>query len=513
MPRALPACDQPIWSITCAGLLLGFICYTLPWSVFAALPIPADNGSALRIQGSNTIGATLGPALVRGLLEEQGLSAIRIEAGAADNEQKIIGTRSDGRRVTIDVAAHGSGTGFAALQDGSADLAASSRPIKASEASALAALGDLQSRDAEQVIAIDVAAHGSGTGFTALQDGSADLAASSRPIKASEASALAALGDLQSRDAEQVIAIDGLAIILHPSNPLGALRIDQLAQIFSGELQDWAQLGGKTGPITLYARDDNSGTYDTFKELVLAAHGTTLAASARRFESSEALSDAVSQDPHGIGFIGLPYIRQAKAVAIAAGESQAMLPSATLIATEDYPLSRRLFLYNQPDLPNPWAKALVGFAHSPRGQAIVAHSGFIAQTVQAITVAPDSAMPEAYQTLAREAQRLSLNFRFQQGSAMLDNKARHDLDRLLSYLTAQDKLQRKVVLVGFGDAKADPARAELLSKLRAMAVRRELARHGVILRQVTGLGDELPVAANNADDGRLKNRRVEVWVY
>ncbi len=460
MPRALPACDQPIWSITCAGLLLGFICCTLPWSVFAALPIPADNGSALRIQGSNTIGATLGPALVRGLLEEQGLSAIRIEAGAADNEQKIIGTRSDGRRVTIDVAAHGSGTGFAALQDGSADLAASSRPIKASEASALAALGDLQ-----------------------------------------------------SRDAEQVIAIDGLAIILHPSNPLGALRIDQLAQIFSGELQDWAQLGGKTGPITLYARDDNSGTYDTFKELVLAAHGTTLAASARRFESSEALSDAVSQDPHGIGFIGLPYIRQAKAVAIAAGESQAMLPSATLIATEDYPLSRRLFLYNQPDLPNPWAKALVGFAHSPRGQAIVAHSGFIAQTVQAITVAPDSAMPEAYQTLAREAQRLSLNFRFQQGSAVLDNKARHDLDRLLSYLTAQDKLQRKVVLVGFGDAKADPARAELLSKLRAMAVRRELARHGVILRQVTGLGDELPVAANNADDGRLKNRRVEVWVY
>jgi phosphate transport system substrate-binding protein len=122
-------------------------------------------------------------------------------------------------------------------------------------------------------------------------------------------------------------------------------------------------------------------------------------------------------------------------------------------------------------------------------------------------------MPETYQALAREAQRLSLNFRFQQGSAVLDNKAQRDLERLVSYLTAQDKLQRKVVLVGFGDAKADPVRAELLSKLRAMAVRRELARHEVILRQVTGLGDELPVAANNADDGRLKNRRVEVWVY
>ncbi|WP_300655463.1 substrate-binding domain-containing protein, partial [Pseudomonas sp.] len=224
MPRALPACDQPTWSSTCTFLLLGFICYALPLAGFAALPSPADNSSALHIQGSNTIGANLGPALARGLLEAQGLKAIHIEAGTVENEQKIIGINSDGRRVTIEVAAHGSSTGFAALQDASADLAASSRPIKDSEVSALAPLGDLQ-----------------------------------------------------SRDAEQIIAIDGLAIILHPSNPLGALRIEQLAQIFSGELQDWAQVGGNSGPIKLYARDDNSGTYDTFKELVLASHGKSLA--------------------------------------------------------------------------------------------------------------------------------------------------------------------------------------------------------------------------------------------
>ncbi len=460
MSRALPACDRQTWSRSATALLLGCICYALPWSVFAALPIPADNSSVLRIQGSNTIGAKLGPALVKGLLEEQGLNAIRVEAGDAENEQKIIGKTVDGRSV-----------------------------------------------------AIEVAAHGSGTGFTALKDGSADLAASSRPIKDSEAAALAVLGDLQSRDAEQVIALDGLAIILHPSNPLGALRTEQLAQIFAGEIQDWGQLGGPRGPISLYARDDNSGTYDTFKELVLSANGKTLAANAKRFESSARLSDSVSQDPHGIGFIGLPYIRQAKAVAIAAGESQPMPPSTTLIATEDYPLSRRLFLYNQPDLQNPWAKALLRFAHSPRGQAIVAQSGFIAQTVHAVKVAATHGMPAPYQALAREARRLSVNFRFQEGSANLDNKAQRDLERVLDYLKSQDKLQQKVVLVGFGDPKADPARAELLSKLRAMAVRRELARHGVMFRAITGLGDELPVAANDGDEGRIKNRRVEVWVY
>ncbi|SFI37726.1 phosphate ABC transporter substrate-binding protein, PhoT family [Pseudomonas guineae] len=460
MPRAHSASDRETWTRTISFLLLGSICYALPWSVFAALPAPSDSSSVLRIQGSNTIGAKLGPALVKGLFEQQGLSAIRIDAGAAENEQKISAKTTDGRNMSIDVAAHGSGTGF-----------------------------------------------------TALADGSAELAASSRPIKDSEATLLLPLGDLKSASAEQIIALDGLAIILHPDNPVSALSTEQLAQVFAGEINDWAQLGAPAGAINLYARDDKSGTYDTFKELVLSANGKALASNAKRFESSEKLSDLVSQDRNGIGFIGLPYIRQAKAVAIAAGDSQPMLPSLTLIATEDYPLSRRLFFYNQPQLNNPWARALVKFAHSPRGQAIVEQSGFIAQTVQAVKITTHAHMPARYQTLAEQAQRLSVNFRFQEGSASLDNKALRDLNRLQAYLREQNKLQGKVVLVGFGDAKADPARAELLSKLRAMAVRRELSKAGVIFRDIIGLGDELPVATNSADEGRIKNRRVEVWVY
>ncbi|MCY1309212.1 type VI secretion system peptidoglycan-associated domain protein [compost metagenome] len=87
------------------------------------------------------------------------------------------------------------------------------------------------------------------------------------------------------------------------------------------------------------------------------------------------------------------------------------------------------------------------------------------------------------------------------------------MQRVLDYLKQTDKLEQKVVLVGFGDPKEDPKRAALLSKLRAMAVRRELTRGGVVLREVTGLGDELPVAANTAEEGRIRNRRVEVWVY
>ncbi|TFF13802.1 hypothetical protein EXW72_07910 [Pseudomonas sp. BCA14] len=429
------------------------------FAVAAALPVP-DQGPALRIQGSNTIGAALGPALVKGLMVQQGLQGVHSEPAEGANEQRILGSTRQGKTVTIEVAAHGSSTGFAALKRANADVAASSRPIKDSE------LVDLEP-----------------------------------------------LGDLKSPDAEQVIAIDGLAIILNPRNPLNTLNTEQLAQVFNGEISTWEALGGVGGTIHLYARDDQSGTYDTFKELVLSRRGKPLAPSAQRFESSEALSDAVSHDPQGIGFIGLPYVRQAKAVAIVDGDSQPMLPLASLIATEDYPLSRRLFFYLPPSNRNPWAKALVDFTQSGKGQAMVAANGFIAQQVQAIGVEPRPSMPEDYQAIARDAQRLTVNFRFEEGSASLDSKARQDLQRVVAYLKGHGKLDKKVMLVGFGDMKNDPQRAALLSKLRAMAVRRELVKSGVVLRDIRGFGAQMPVATNSADEGRIKNRRVEVWVY
>jgi phosphate transport system substrate-binding protein len=414
----------------------------------------------LRIQGSNTIGAELGPALVKAMLEDQGLTEVRIEPGKAANEQKVLGKSVDGQWLEVEVDAHGSSTGFAALDKGSADLAASSRPIK----------------DSEQV-------------------------------------ALESLGDLKSPQAEQVIAIDGVAMIVHPGNPLTQLSTEQLAGVYSGRIRDWQTLGAGHGPIHVYARDEQSGTWETFKELVLSPRHLTLAPGAMRLESSEQLSDEVSRDPQAIGFIGLPYVRQAKALAIGDGNARPMPPSISLIATEDYPLSRRLFFYLPPERHNRWARNLVDFTQSNAGQAIVAAFGFISQTVQAIDVQPTEKMPAEYRDLARSAQRLSVNFRFAEGSATLDNKAQADLQRVMDYLKAHGKLNSQVTLVGFGDTKDDTARALLLSKLRAMAVRRELVKDGVVFRDILGLGAEMPVATNDLDEGRIRNRRVEVWVY
>jgi len=415
--------------------------------------------SHLRVQGSNTIGAALLPALVQGQLRAQQATAIEQQPGKLANETVI--TARD-------------------------------------------ALG--------QPMRIDIAAHGSSTGFVALGRGEADLAAASRPVNDREARQLRALGDLRAAAAEQVIGLDGVAVIVHPDNPLPQLTTRQLAQIFSGQIQRWEQLGIAGGAIHLYARDDRSGTYETFKALVLEPQHEELSAVARRFESSDDLAAGVSTDRQAIGFSSLAAVHGAKVLAVAEGDAPAMLPQRALVASEDYPLSRRLYFY-LPANPRPQAKALAEFAQSPAGQAIVAQHGFVSQQIKAQPVPPQAGMPPRYRTLAQQAQRLSVNFRFQEGSASLDNKALRDVQRVAEYLRQAGKLQSKTVLVGFGDPKETPGRAALLSRLRAQAVRRELARDGVAVLEVTGMGDELPVAGNELEQGRLRNRRVEVWVY
>ncbi|PYG75851.1 MULTISPECIES: substrate-binding domain-containing protein [unclassified Pseudomonas] len=413
----------------------------------------------LRVQGSNTIGAALLPALVQGQLRAQQATAIQQQPGNVANET-VITAQDD----------HG------------------------------------------QPVRIDVAAHGSSTGFVALGRGDADLAAASRPINDSEVHQLRALGDLRAASAEQVIGLDGVAVIVHPDNPLPQLNTQQLAQVFSGQIQRWEQLGIAGGAIHLYARDDRSGTYETFKALVLEPLHDELSAKARRFESSDELASQVATDRQAIGFSSLAAVHGAKVLAVAEGDAPAMLPERALVASEDYPLSRRLYFY-LPANPKPQAKALADFAQSPAGQAIVAQQGFVSQQIKAQPVPPLSDMPPRYRTLAQQAQRLSVNFRFQEGSASLDNKALRDVQRVVEYLRQAGKLQSKAVLVGFGDPKETPGRAALLSRLRAQAVRRELARDGVEVLEVTGMGDELPVAGNELEQGRLRNRRVEVWVY
>lgn len=189
----------------------------------------------------------------------------------------------------------------------------------------------------------------------------------------------------------------------------------------------------------------------------------------------------------------------------------AFKPSLLTVATEDYVLSRRLFLYTAEQQDNPFVGEFIAFIQGLSGQQIVQEEGFISQNIEAMNTALAANLPAEYLQLVQGKQRLSVNFRFQPGSAKLDNKASKDIQRLVYFLKQQTE-PKELILIGFGDKRKDARRSKLLSKLRAMAVRRELARLGVYAKLSRGYGEYNPLATYRSSAGKLKNRRVEVWL-
>ena len=426
----------------------------------AVLRLPAsDPDIVLRIHGSNTVGAVLAPELVVGYFQGLGATDIRLVASDVDNERVV------------------------------------------------------QALFPEKVLGIEIHAHGSSSGFAGMRTGRADIAQSSRAIKAEEAVELRSqFGDLTGAASEHIIGLDGLAVITHPSNPLYQLTVDQLAQVFAGLVSDWSELGAGSGPIQIYARDERSGTYDTFASLVLDRAGVALAGNARRYESNAELSDDVAADPAGIGFTGLPYVRRAKLLAIAdSAGAQALIPTSFTVGTEDYALSRRLYFY-VPESGNRSATGLIEFALSEAGQDIVRNAGFVSQNIYAEEVAALAQGPADLRAATAGAKRLSLNFRFREGNVAPDNKAIRDMRRLVTFMEREENRGRELLLLGFTDSAGDPQFNRQLSLDRAQVLEQLLAAGGVNIALVAGFGEVLPVASNSSRYGRNRNRRVEVWI-
>ncbi|MBN9268144.1 MAG: substrate-binding domain-containing protein [Hyphomicrobium sp.] len=163
---------------------------------------------------------------------------------------------------------------------------------------------NLTNRTGAPLAQVDIRSHGSGTGIPALIDGKASIAMLSRPISEKETLALqqAGLPDLRSAEYAHVLAMDGILVFVSPKNPLATLSLDEIAGIFAGTIRDWGAVGGVPGSINVYARDNKSGTFDTFNSLVLRTRNLALRKDAKQFESSEELSDEVARDPNGIGY-------------------------------------------------------------------------------------------------------------------------------------------------------------------------------------------------------------------
>ncbi len=226
--------------------------------------------------------------------------------------------------------------------------------------------------EANPDINMTVSESGSGNGAKSLLNATCDIAAMSRPMKDGEFKACAEKG---IQPVAHVVALDGLPILVHPSNPVQELSIEQVRKIYLGEITNWKEVGGPDKKIVAISRDTNSGTFETFNKLVMEKQN--LSAKVEKVGSNGAIRQRVQTTPAAIGFAGLGFVdKTVKALKI-----NGVAPTAETVQTGEYPIARPLFMYTDtyPKLGSPLFQ-FITIHLTEDGQEIVEEIGFVPVT-------------------------------------------------------------------------------------------------------------------------------------
>ena len=222
-------------------------------------------------------------------------------------------------------------------------------------------------------VKIQVTGGGSGIGFAALQNNTTDIADASRPIKPAERAAC--IKSFGKNPREYKVALDGLSVYVNSDNSVNELSVDQLEKIFTGKVRNWKEFGGNDSPITVYSRENSSGTYEFFKEHVLK--GQDFVSSAQTMPGTAALLQSVSRDKNGIGYGGAAYGHGAKALKIKkTTDSPAIEPTEDNVVSGKYPIWRYLYTYLSPEKDKGEISAYLDWIRSEEGQKIVKDVGY-----------------------------------------------------------------------------------------------------------------------------------------
>jgi phosphate transport system substrate-binding protein len=219
---------------------------------------------------------------------------------------------------------------------------------------------------------ITVSESGSGNGAKSMVNGTCDVAAMSRPMKETEFKAAA---DKGIQPVAHVVALDGLPILVHPSNPVQALTVEQVRNIFLGKITNWKEVGGPDKEIVTISRDTNSGTYETFEGLVM--NKQKIHENCEYVGSNGAIRQRVQSTPAAIGYAGLGFVdKTVKALKV-----NGIYPSAETVQTGEYPIARPLFMYTNtyPKLGSPLYQ-FVTIHLTEDGQEMVEEIGFVPVT-------------------------------------------------------------------------------------------------------------------------------------
>lgn len=324
------------------------------------------------------------------------------------------------------------------------------------------------------------------------------------------------------------LALDALAAIVAPDNPTPEISTTSLARVLSGEVTNWARIGGPDMPIVLHALED-----DTDMQRALTARIGAPVAAAILHPDQQALAAAVALDPWALAIIGRANIGPARRIPLTDSCGFPLLPTPLAVKAEDYPLALPvLILAPKRRLPL-MTREFLEFLRSPAAQEVIAAGGYIDRSpsrqpmtadglrlINAIQGAGEDitlADLKRLVNLMDGADRLSLTFRFEDGSSTLDTTSRENLADLAQLIASGRFRNERVVLAGFSDGSGAASANLALSLERAGRVAQELAMLAPdlppeALPAIDGFGEALPMACDETAIGRQLNRRVELWL-
>ncbi len=332
----------------------------------------------------------------------------------------------------------------------------------------------------------------------------------------------------------QVVGLDAIIPIVSPENPVQAISLDQIRRIWTGEITNWADLGGYDAPITVYLPRPDSDLARAFQSDVLDKARLNDSVERRRFDKLSDLAQAVSKDAFGIGYVGFAAIGKARPLALRGDCGILQYPTRFAVQSGDYPLARTLSLFT-PDRPlAPFARAFLAWLRGPGAWPQIDRAGYIApapdqlplsrqegRLANAISSIPDTQVNAPLKELVATfsgASRLALTARFSAGTTRLDAWSRQAVARLSRMVEEGDFDGRELIFAGFSDSQGSAKGNRTLSRQRAEAVLgmlRSLARRadlGLLRFRAVGLGAISPLACDDTPSGKRLNRRVEIWV-
>ncbi len=369
---------------------------------------------------------------------------------------------------------------------------------------------------------------GSATALPDLVDKLADAGISSRPYTDQEIGKLVEIRGMGARgDVEHVIALDGVLFFVNKDNPATVMKFCDVAKVFGGKITNWSELvPGFSAPPDIQTGDARSGTFEIVTENLLEACGETLSRAHTPHNSQGEIISSVANRRGGIGY-------SAKALAASAVRPLRLKgqcgietePTAFNIKAEDYPLSRRLYLFT-PHAYGENTRAFLDYVLASDAaqtalkgaeatdQFIEEEAGTDRRLEQGRGLAENQdPLASQFGIQTARAKRLSISYRFAANNATLDTKAEQDILRLVTYFRA-NRFAGSILLAGFADSDGSRSANAALSQGRAEAVKQAIAKLDPAFAAsmaARGYGSALPVACNDTELGKAKNRRVEVW--